>query len=190
MVAAPQRLGNGADNSPCRIPICCCRRSFRRLELAQDNIDRPITDAHPYCHGWIHMCPPDTFIPTIVLNSFQELYGIKEDYTRVNVLMQSGPNIEASMFNKLDRGGLLAIMVHCCPWALPLLLLFCSQTLTSLALASPNYYPPKPGTSYSLTHALTGHGAPGIFDSSTTPDGDYGVYNWCNMPHARKREYM
>lgn len=28
-----------------------------------------------------------------------------------------------------------------------------------------------------------------IFDSSQTPDKEYGKYNWCNMPHARPREY-
>ncbi|KAI8801312.1 histidine phosphatase superfamily, partial [Cladochytrium replicatum] len=28
-----------------------------------------------------------------------------------------------------------------------------------------------------------------IFDSSTTPDNLYGIYNYCNMPHVRAREY-
>ncbi|CAK7270499.1 hypothetical protein SEPCBS119000_004122 [Sporothrix epigloea] len=28
-----------------------------------------------------------------------------------------------------------------------------------------------------------------LFNDSTTPDGSYGVYNWCNMPHVRKAEY-
>ena len=29
-----------------------------------------------------------------------------------------------------------------------------------------------------------------IFNSSTVPAGTpYGTYNWCNMPHTRKREY-
>lgn len=28
-----------------------------------------------------------------------------------------------------------------------------------------------------------------IFDSSQTPDKEYGKYNWCNMPHVRPREY-
>ncbi|EER29021.1 hypothetical protein D8B26_000765 [Coccidioides posadasii str. Silveira] len=28
-----------------------------------------------------------------------------------------------------------------------------------------------------------------IFNSSHTPDKDYGQYNWCNMPHVRRREY-
>ncbi|KAF4993130.1 hypothetical protein FDECE_13510 [Fusarium decemcellulare] len=42
-----------------------------------------------------------------------------------------------------------------------------------------------------LTFALEGEGIYGfIFDTSHTPDDKYGVYNWCNMPHARKREYV
>ncbi len=28
-----------------------------------------------------------------------------------------------------------------------------------------------------------------IYDSSTTDNSEYGVYNWCNMPHVRKTEY-
>lgn len=29
-----------------------------------------------------------------------------------------------------------------------------------------------------------------IFNSSKTPDDDYGLYNWCNMPHVRRTEYV
>ncbi|KAI1324422.1 histidine acid phosphatase [Xylariaceae sp. FL0255] len=29
-----------------------------------------------------------------------------------------------------------------------------------------------------------------IFNSSFTPDDVYGTYNWCNMPHVRKKEYV
>lgn len=28
-----------------------------------------------------------------------------------------------------------------------------------------------------------------IYNSSQTPDDEYGAYNWCNMPHVRAREY-
>lgn len=28
-----------------------------------------------------------------------------------------------------------------------------------------------------------------IYNSSITPDHEYGTYNWCNMPHVRAREY-
>ncbi|KAI0121296.1 histidine phosphatase superfamily [Xylariales sp. AK1849] len=42
-----------------------------------------------------------------------------------------------------------------------------------------------------LTKALNSKGIYGfIFDSSDTPDSEYGVYNWCNMPHVRKSEYV
>ena len=36
---------------------------------------------------------------------------------------------------------------------------------------------------------INGNGPPGIYNSSTTPDGSYGEYNWCAMPHVRKSEY-
>lgn len=29
-----------------------------------------------------------------------------------------------------------------------------------------------------------------IYNSSKTPDDKYGVYNWCNMPHVRRSEYV
>lgn len=29
-----------------------------------------------------------------------------------------------------------------------------------------------------------------IYNSSTTPDEEYGTYNWCNMPHVRAKEYV
>ncbi|CAD6576323.1 MAG: hypothetical protein TREMPRED_001655, partial [Tremellales sp. Tagirdzhanova-0007] len=41
-----------------------------------------------------------------------------------------------------------------------------------------------------LTTVINGTGAPGIYNSSTTPDGLYGEYNWCAMPHVRKTEYQ
>lgn len=42
-----------------------------------------------------------------------------------------------------------------------------------------------------LDSALDSEGVYGfIFDSSETPDEEYGTYNYCNMPHARKTEYV
>lgn len=42
-----------------------------------------------------------------------------------------------------------------------------------------------------LTKALHSEGKYGfIFDSSYTPDEKYGTYNWCNMPHVRRQEYV
>ena len=52
-----------------------------------------------------------------------------------------------------------------------------------------HYYPPASTNVNNLTHALNGSGAPGIYNSSQTPDQQYGQYNWCNMPHVRSREY-
>ncbi|KAF8977495.1 histidine phosphatase [Cyathus striatus] len=51
------------------------------------------------------------------------------------------------------------------------------------------YYPPKATNINNLTFVINGTGAPGIFNSSTTPKEIYGLYNWCNMPHTRSSEY-
>ncbi|KAJ7273138.1 histidine phosphatase [Mycena rebaudengoi] len=59
----------------------------------------------------------------------------------------------------------------------------------TLATATVVHYPPETSSINNLTFALNGTGAPGIYDSSTTPDKSYGTYNWCNMPHVREREY-
>ncbi|KAJ7168220.1 phosphoglycerate mutase-like protein [Mycena crocata] len=61
----------------------------------------------------------------------------------------------------------------------------------TVARAAVVYYPPAQSKINNLTVALNGSGPPnnGVFDSSTVPDNAYGVYNWCNMPHVRTREY-
>ncbi|OLN86162.1 Counting factor 60 [Colletotrichum chlorophyti] len=42
-----------------------------------------------------------------------------------------------------------------------------------------------------LTAVINGKGVWGfIYDTSDTPDDKYGQYNWCNMPHVRKTEYV
>ncbi|EIM82924.1 phosphoglycerate mutase-like protein [Stereum hirsutum FP-91666 SS1] len=51
------------------------------------------------------------------------------------------------------------------------------------------HYPPNATNINDFEVALNGTGAPGIFNSSTTPDDVYGEYNWCNMPHVRSKEY-
>ena len=51
------------------------------------------------------------------------------------------------------------------------------------------HYPPTSSNLNNLTFVLNGSGAPGIFNSSTTPEKEYGIYNWCNMPHVRTQEY-
>ncbi|KAI8945680.1 histidine acid phosphatase [Xylaria longipes] len=52
------------------------------------------------------------------------------------------------------------------------------------------WYPPRATSINNLTTALYGQGVYGfLFNSSSTPDGQYGSYNWCDMPHVRKTEY-
>jgi hypothetical protein len=42
-----------------------------------------------------------------------------------------------------------------------------------------------------LDKVIEGDGVYGfIYNSSHTPDELYGVYNWCNMPHVRRQEYV
>lgn len=42
-----------------------------------------------------------------------------------------------------------------------------------------------------LDSALNSEGTYGFtFDSSETPEGEYGRYNYCNMPHVRRTEYV
>ncbi|KAG6867355.1 hypothetical protein C0993_003853, partial [Termitomyces sp. T159_Od127] len=61
--------------------------------------------------------------------------------------------------------------------------------LSLIEAATVTHFPPQSSNINNLTFVLNGSGAPGIFDSSTTPNKDYGEYNWCNMPHVRTREY-
>ncbi|KAK4125414.1 histidine acid phosphatase [Parathielavia appendiculata] len=54
-----------------------------------------------------------------------------------------------------------------------------------------SWHPPKQTQLNNLTAVVNGDGVYGfIYNSSDTPDERYGVYNWCNMPHVRKREYV
>lgn len=69
--------------------------------------------------------------------------------------------------------------------------------LSALAIASQqtsaisiSWTAPKKTDINDLDKVLDGSGVNGfIYNSSHTPDKDYGTYNWCNMPHVRKREY-
>ncbi|KAI5465274.1 histidine phosphatase superfamily [Mariannaea sp. PMI_226] len=54
-----------------------------------------------------------------------------------------------------------------------------------------NWYPPSGTQINNLTSVLNGKGVYGfIFNTSHTADDVYGIYNWCNMPHVRKTEYV
>ena len=54
-------------------------------------------------------------------------------------------------------------------------------------LASLVHFPPNATKINDLDFVLNGSGAPGVYNSSQSPE--YGVYNWCNMPHVRAGEY-
>jgi len=73
------------------------------------------------------------------------------------------------------------------------LAMFISATVvvaaTTIAAGEAVHYPPASTNINNLTYVFNGSGAPGIFNSSTTPNSQYGTYNWCNMPHVRQREY-
>lgn len=60
---------------------------------------------------------------------------------------------------------------------------------TTLAVDN-SWHPPESSAINDLDRNLDSDGVFGfIFDSSLTPDDRYGQYNYCNMPHIRKREY-
>ncbi len=53
-----------------------------------------------------------------------------------------------------------------------------------------SWHAPSQSLVNNLTEVLSSTGVYGfIFNSSVTPDDEYGTYNWCNMPHARATEY-
>lgn len=54
------------------------------------------------------------------------------------------------------------------------------------------WHPPKKSWVNNLGQILNGTETNGfIFNSSQLPAGvEYGTYNWCNMPHVRKEEYV
>ncbi|KAK7979655.1 60S ribosomal subunit assembly/export protein [Apiospora arundinis] len=54
-----------------------------------------------------------------------------------------------------------------------------------------NWHAPAASALNNLTSALQASGTYGfIFNTSRTPDDRYGSYNWCNMPHVRRTEYV
>lgn len=53
-----------------------------------------------------------------------------------------------------------------------------------------NWYAPNATMINDLQTLINTTGVYGfIYNSSITPDDEYGVYNWCNMPHVRAQEY-
>ncbi|KAJ6783612.1 hypothetical protein PWT90_04464 [Aphanocladium album] len=61
----------------------------------------------------------------------------------------------------------------------------------SAADVDTKWYAPSKNQVNDLDTVPTASGVYGfIYNSSKTPDNDYGVYNWCNMPHVRRAEYV
>ncbi|UNI19743.1 Acid phosphatase [Purpureocillium takamizusanense] len=53
------------------------------------------------------------------------------------------------------------------------------------------WHAPRQTSLNNLTAVLSGSGVYGfIYNSSSTPSERYGTYNWCNMPHVRRTEYV
>ncbi|KAH8175350.1 Histidine acid phosphatase family protein [Sarocladium implicatum] len=58
------------------------------------------------------------------------------------------------------------------------------------ATVDTDWYAPSKRELNNLTQVLDGKGVYDfIYDTSDTPDELYGTYNWCNMPHVRRKEY-
>lgn len=65
------------------------------------------------------------------------------------------------------------------------------MTATAAVAIDTNWHPPKSTAVNNLDTVLNSTGVYGfIFNSSETPAKLYGRYNWCNMPHVRKEEYI
>lgn len=66
--------------------------------------------------------------------------------------------------------------------------------MTSVVLGSNSdlkWHHPSKTQINDLNSVLHGEGTYGfIYNTSHTPDEQYGTYNWCNMPHARAKEYQ
>lgn len=53
-----------------------------------------------------------------------------------------------------------------------------------------SWYAPNSTSINNLTQVMTGSGFYGwSYTNSQVPADEYGIYNWCNMPHVRKTEY-
>ncbi|KAH6640052.1 histidine acid phosphatase [Truncatella angustata] len=62
---------------------------------------------------------------------------------------------------------------------------------TAHAAVDLDWHAPTQTDVNNITTAFGGNGVYGfIFNSSNTPVDKYGTYNWCNMPHVRKTEYI
>ena len=61
----------------------------------------------------------------------------------------------------------------------------------SMTTSAGTWFGPNATSINNLTQVIGGSGVYGfIYNSSRTPDSEYGTYNWCNMPHVRAKEYV
>lgn len=73
---------------------------------------------------------------------------------------------------------------------IPLLIPYVGMTANAQEIDL-GWYPPSSTSINNLTAVLKSQGVYGfVFNTSETPDEQYGTYNWCNMPHVRKSEYV
>ncbi|KAK5997371.1 hypothetical protein PT974_02727 [Cladobotryum mycophilum] len=78
-------------------------------------------------------------------------------------------------------------LVALTPWLQPVIAKADSPSFAGDA----SWHAPSQTEINNLTSAINGTGTYGfIYNSSTTRDDQYGTYNWCNMPHVRRREYI
>lgn len=88
-------------------------------------------------------------------------------------------------------GLFLSLVVTMTLWAYSTLAVATSLLAKPAKAIDGGWHAPAASKVNNLTEALHGQGVYGfIFNSSHTPDDKYGVYNWCNMPHVRKQEYV
>jgi acid phosphatase len=53
-----------------------------------------------------------------------------------------------------------------------------------------SWYPPNATSINNLTQVIAGSDIyRWVYNNSQVPAEEYGIYNWCNMPHVRKTEY-
>jgi hypothetical protein len=71
-------------------------------------------------------------------------------------------------------------------------LVFSATVVAQNATVDLNWHAPNKTWINNLSQVLNGTGTNGfVFNSSQLPAGTkYGTYNWCNMPHVRKQEYV
>ncbi len=61
---------------------------------------------------------------------------------------------------------------------------------SNAAIVDLSWYAPNATSINNLTQVMAGSGFYGwSYNNSQVPENEYGIYNWCNMPHVRKTEY-